>query len=260
MQLKIITDPAAEPLLLEAVKNHLKVDGAEDNVLIKALIKSARLTAENETGRAFITQTWRLYLDVAYPEIEIPRPPLQSIESIKALSLTESIVDSTSASAQAVLEIADTSGFTVSDTVIINRDGSREEDKIILSIQDEISLTLTTNLDHEHTADQADRVEKYTLVSKAKYNVDLSVRSPGRVRLRSGYSWPAHRGFASFIIEFKAGYGDAGTDLPEGLLQGMFILIGHMYENRGDEGAVKARIHAIEESKIYFNPYRILKI
>lgn len=235
MRLKLISAPASEPISLEEAKNHLRVDGAEDNTLISALIVTARQLAEKETKRAFITQTWEMCLDKVVEEIEIPKPPLQSIESIKTISATETIVDETSAAAQAVLKVDKTSGFSVADTVIINRDGTREEELIILSIQDDVSLTMTTNLANEHTDVQADRVEKYTLVSKARYNVDIPGSAPGRVRLRTGYTWPAHRGFSSFLIEFKAGYGDTSTDVLWTLKQGMLLLIGYLYDNRGEE-------------------------
>lgn len=260
MRLRLKTAPTIEPITLAEAKLHLRVDSADDNTLITALIITARQLAEREVRRAFITQTWQMYLDSAKAEIEIPKPPLQSIESIKAISAVESTVDQESALGQAVLYVAATTGFAVSDTIVINRGGAREEELIILSIQDDISLTMTTNLASTHTAAQADRVEKYTLVSLAHYNVETAENSPGRVKLRSGYIWPTHRDFASFIIEFKAGYGDIRTDVPEGLKQGTFILIAYLYENRGGEGAVKARVHAFEEARKLFAPFKIWRI
>ena len=253
MRLKLITAPAAEPISLEGAKNHLKVDGAEDNALISALITTARQFAERDTKRAFITQTWKIYLDSVPTEIEIPKPPLQSVESIKTISMVESIVDLDSNAGQPVLSVTSTSGFAVDDTVVINREGIREEEKIILSIQEGISLTMTENLTNPHTKTQADRVEKYSLVSKDQYNVDLSENSKGRIKLRTGYNWPIHRGFASFLLEFKAGYGDSDTDVPEALRQGVLQLVGHLYENRGAEEIPKG-------IKALFWPYKILRI
>lgn len=48
------------------------------------MIAASRTYCENWTARAFVTQTWELVLD-AFPtaEILIPRPPLQSVTSIK---------------------------------------------------------------------------------------------------------------------------------------------------------------------------------
>lgn len=188
MRLKLKTAPAIEPITLDEAKLHLKVDTADDNALINALITTTRQLAERETKRAFITQTWEMFLDYAPPEIDIPKPPLQ------ATGLSIKVIDEAAAE---------------------------------------------------------------SVVNAASYDVDASENSPGRVKLRSGCSWPSHRGFASFIIEFKAGYGDTATDVPEALKQGLFVLIGHMYENRGDEGAVKARVHALEEARILFAPFKI---
>jgi uncharacterized phiE125 gp8 family phage protein len=165
VRLKLKTAPAVEPVTLETAKNHLKVDSNDDNLLITALITTARQLAEKETKRAFITQTWQMYLDSAPAEIEIPKPPLQSVSSIK----------------------------------VIDDAGNEDE------------------------------------VSSTYYDVDASENSPGRVRLKSGCSWPSYRGFASFIIEFKAGYGDDAESIPETLRQAVLQIVGHLYDNRGSE-------------------------
>src|SRR4030042_5028266 len=53
-----------------------------------------------------------------------------------------------------------------------------------------------------------------SVVSSSTYDVELAQGAPGRVRLRTGCVWPIHRGFASFIVTFKAGYGDAPAGRP----------------------------------------------
>jgi uncharacterized phiE125 gp8 family phage protein len=76
-----------------------------------------------------------------------------------------------------------------------------------------------------------------TLVSDALYDVDISgIR--GRVQLRSGCSWPDHRGFASFIITVKAGYGLA-ADVPSALRQAALIALAILYESRGEMDEAK---------------------
>jgi len=84
MAIRLITPPAAEPITLAQAKEHLRVDHTADDNLISALITSARTSCENWTQRAFVTQTWELVIDdFPLSEIMIPRPPLQSVESIK---------------------------------------------------------------------------------------------------------------------------------------------------------------------------------
>jgi len=119
MRLKLITAPDIEPVTLDEAKNHLKIDSSEDNSLISALIVTARQLAEKETNRAFITQTWEMYLDEVGNEIEIPKPPLQSIVSIKTISTVESYVDETSAADQPILLVASTTGFWAGSTIWI---------------------------------------------------------------------------------------------------------------------------------------------
>lgn len=86
MALKIIIPPTEEPVTLAEAKLHCKVDAADDDALITALIVAAREQAEHRTGRALVTQTLELALD-AFPgsEIELPRIPAQSISSVKYL-------------------------------------------------------------------------------------------------------------------------------------------------------------------------------
>jgi len=50
---------------------------------IADLIATARETCEEYQNRAYLTQTWELWLDGWQPVITIPRPPLQSVESIR---------------------------------------------------------------------------------------------------------------------------------------------------------------------------------
>jgi len=78
------TPPAAEPVTLDEAKAHLKVDTTDDDALIASLITAARARAEWHTGRAFVTQSWTLWLD-GWPEsgiVEIPLPPLQSVTQV----------------------------------------------------------------------------------------------------------------------------------------------------------------------------------
>jgi hypothetical protein len=52
------TDPASEPVTLAEAKAHLRIDHADEDSLITALITAAREYAEAYTARAFISQTW----------------------------------------------------------------------------------------------------------------------------------------------------------------------------------------------------------
>lgn len=183
MSLKQTQAPGLEPVDLEEAKNHLKVDGGDDNTLIQGLITTARQLAEKETNRAFITQKWELILDEGGDEIDIPKPPIQSIDSVKVIT-------------EAGAEVA---------------------------------------------------------VSSSYYHTDLGGGFPGRIKLKVGYTWPIHRGFASFIIGFTSGYGDAATDIPAALRQEILQLVGYLYSNRGE-------VEIPDGIKATFSSYKIKRI
>jgi len=83
MSLTLFTPPADEPVTLEEARIHLRVTYTEQDSVITQLIKTARQWAEEFTGRAFLTQTWDWKLE-RFPEFfDVPRPPLQSVTSIK---------------------------------------------------------------------------------------------------------------------------------------------------------------------------------
>ncbi len=79
-----VTAPAKEPLARDEAKLHLRVEDDEHDELIALKIAAARREAETFMGRSLITQTWDMDLD-RFPAwaIEVPRPRLLSVESIK---------------------------------------------------------------------------------------------------------------------------------------------------------------------------------
>lgn len=82
MALKLITAPTALPVSLEEAKAHLRIDHADEDTLLLALIETATAGAEHETGRALMAQTLEIALDAFPAAIEMTRTPVQSITSI----------------------------------------------------------------------------------------------------------------------------------------------------------------------------------
>lgn len=79
------TGPAVEPVTLADAKAHLRVFNTTEDATITRMIKAAREHIEETTGRAIVTQTWKLWLD-AFPrdgKITLPRPPLIGVTAIK---------------------------------------------------------------------------------------------------------------------------------------------------------------------------------
>lgn len=86
MKLKLTVVPTVEPVSLEEAKDHLRVDSADDNVLITSLITTARRFIESQTGKALIDQTWELRLDKAGETVLIPKAPLSVVSKIEVIS------------------------------------------------------------------------------------------------------------------------------------------------------------------------------
>lgn len=86
MALYLVTAVAQEPLSLGETKLHCRVEHADDDALLTALIIAAREYCETFTHRALAPQTWDLKLD-DFPcgseiPIVLPKPPATSVTSI----------------------------------------------------------------------------------------------------------------------------------------------------------------------------------
>lgn len=84
MALRLVVPPSTEPLTVDEAKAHLRVTHAEEDLLIASYVEAARQRCETFQRRAYVTQTWELTLDEFPPgAILLPRPPIQSVESVK---------------------------------------------------------------------------------------------------------------------------------------------------------------------------------
>jgi uncharacterized phiE125 gp8 family phage protein len=71
--------------------------------------------------------------------------------------------------------------------------------------------------------------------SSANYLVDTDTE-PGRVVLKNGVSWPAVtlKEAGAVRVRYVAGYGAAGSNVPQAIRQAILLVIGSLYENRED--------------------------
>lgn len=91
MGLERVAAPALEPVSLEEAKEHIRVMDQTQDGLVDVLIVAAREMAETLSGgRQYITAQWKSTLCM-FPYcggmIELPKPPLQSVESIKYVDM-----------------------------------------------------------------------------------------------------------------------------------------------------------------------------
>jgi uncharacterized phiE125 gp8 family phage protein len=86
--LALVTGPTLEPVSLAEVKDHCRVDDANQDGLLAGYLLAARQHVETFLGRALIQQTFDLKLDFCWPrrcgliEIQLPKPPKSSVTSI----------------------------------------------------------------------------------------------------------------------------------------------------------------------------------
>lgn len=147
------------------------IDKEEDNLAIPA-------------GAPFVVQL-----------LEVPRKNDPTSISVRCYD-TETEVDDDSASGQKVLKVTSTVGFSNTDKIIVNRDGAREEECVIASIQDGVSLTMVDNLTDTHTQAQADDVEKYIEFAEV-------AGAPAQSQFRVDY--PPADGEGTGLLEFNNG-------------------------------------------------------
>jgi uncharacterized phiE125 gp8 family phage protein len=82
----LLAGPAEEPVSLAEAKAWLKLDDGAEDALVTTLVAAARIHVESTTGRALLTQSWRVVLD-AWPadrSVRLPVAPLQSLTAIRA--------------------------------------------------------------------------------------------------------------------------------------------------------------------------------
>lgn len=86
---RVVNQPYEEPLELEAVKAHLRVDFSDEDAMIQGYITAARELAETECGRAFVTQDWELGLD-DFPYGDRFRLPGGQLQEVLSFVYTDS--------------------------------------------------------------------------------------------------------------------------------------------------------------------------
>ena len=157
MPLMLVTPPAEEPVSLAEAKLHLRVDIADDDVLITALISAARQAAETVTGRQIITARWKMILD------SFPGPSLMGIPAGQSFSLPAHVILLPKCPVQSIVSIQ-----------YLDMAGSQQ--------------TLASNT---YTADLACEPARITPVFGQIWPISLPSHWSGRCWLRTSGRWQA---------------------------------------------------------------------
>ncbi len=90
MSALLINGPAAEPVSVVELRQHLRLGDGQDAVLA-SLIAAARMMVEAQSGLRLINQQWRILLD-DWPDghLTLPLTPVNAVQSIRVLG-TESV-------------------------------------------------------------------------------------------------------------------------------------------------------------------------
>lgn len=85
MRRRLIERDDVMPISLAEVKAHLRVEHANDDAVIEALILSSVDGVSRDLNRALAEEVWEAYLDGFCHSIELPRVPLIGVTWIKYL-------------------------------------------------------------------------------------------------------------------------------------------------------------------------------
>lgn len=104
-----------------------------------------------------------------------------------------------------------------------------------------------------------DQDDTENLYAASNYRVDTSDYQGGRIALKETHVWPSSLRYTSgIVIRFVAGYGTAGTSVPESLRHAVKLLAAHWYENRELLSGGKAEVPLLVQH-ICWN-YKVLRL
>lgn len=93
-----------------------------------------------------------------------------------------------------------------------------------------------------------------TVLNPALYRIDVAA-APARIAWKESVIPPANlRNFNALAVGFTAGYGGAGTDVPEPIRRAILMILADLYAHRGDDTPTPASALALLE------PYKVLAV
>jgi uncharacterized phiE125 gp8 family phage protein len=94
---KRVVEPAIEPVSLEELRLHLRLDTEDIDTLLSLYISAARDVIERYVRRQLLTASFELWCPSFAQKITLPYPPLQSVDTIIYLDLTgaETVLNAT---------------------------------------------------------------------------------------------------------------------------------------------------------------------
>lgn len=199
---QVLTAAVNLPLTLGEIKSSLSI-GDDDDTQDANLLGTQRActtAVERYLRRTLITTTWTLFMD------RFPGQPLPWWDGVRQGADTE---------------LSDLTG--------------------IIDIPKPPLLTITSIKAHKQDGTS-------TTVTSSDYLVDVG-SEPGRVALKATKSWPTDtlRAINAVEVEFTAGYGPTGSDVPAPIREALLLCIGDTHANR--DGSL-AKFEKVGESSV----------
>jgi len=82
-QLVEITPPATEPVTVDELKSHLRLNDDSEDDLLSAFITTARIMFEEATGRAVVSTEYRQHVPILAAPVYLMKYPVISVDSVK---------------------------------------------------------------------------------------------------------------------------------------------------------------------------------
>jgi uncharacterized phiE125 gp8 family phage protein len=151
MSLKVYTEPIQESISYEDVIDHLRIDDPSRIYYeqINRIIRAVTRSTEDYLNRALITQTL-IYAIRDFPKtdfITLPRPPLQSVDSVNYTTSDSNIITMDSTTGYIVVEIM----TSQSGKVNLQYGGSWPSDTL-LPVDDAIKITYVAGYGDDYTS------------------------------------------------------------------------------------------------------------
>lgn len=244
MQVQLITAPIIEPVTLEELKLHLRIelDQTGEDEYLEGLIRVVREHIEDITRRAIMTQTWDYCLD-DFPGGDSIRLPFGNLQSVTSITYKESdwtteelmILDVAPASTWA--NGATITGATSHKTCIIVENLTPTRYTVMSR-----SGTFTVGeilSDGLITADQGASYPIFIsgegMVETTDYIVETNGEQCGQIVLPYGETWPSGTFYPSnpIAIRFICGWTTA-TLVPYKIKAAIKMICADLYESRGE--------------------------
>lgn len=282
-QYKRTVAPKIEPISISEAKDHLRIDGTDNDSYIYGLILAAREWVEGYLGRSLIEQTWQLTIDGSFPpEFKLRYPPLISVTSLQYVDtdqVTQTYssdnydVDTSSEPGRITLDYDESSWPTVlsnvNDVTVTYKAGYQNDNQpdndgleiISDSSSDTMQATITgTDNTTGEIVVETKTLNGTTAVSTSKtdwgeiQSVVLASTASGVITVREASA----NATVGIIVPGTTTVNTTG--IPASILHAMKLLIGHFYENREETivGTVISKVPMAVEALL--NNYRFINV